>query len=81
METVIGVFPQTAREEIRVRLTELKGRPQVDFRIYASLEGHEDKLPTGKGFLVPAASFPEFKKTILDVETALLKQGLVPAHE
>jgi hypothetical protein len=65
----------SANEEIRVQVKEFKKRKWLDVRVYASLKSGEEKTPTGKGVLIPASSYTEFKKAVLLAEELLRDTG------
>ncbi len=52
------------KEELRVEVRQLKGRAFADFRVYAHARAEEEKWPTGKGFLIPAASLQELRQAL-----------------
>jgi hypothetical protein len=62
-------------EEVRVSLTEFKGKELIDLRVYYQPEDGEEKRPTKKGITISPEKFPELKKAILALEKVLQKQG------
>jgi hypothetical protein len=58
-------------EELRVHIKHLHGRSFVDLRVWAAPKTGETKWPTGKGVLIPAARWPEFKRLMGDLGPAI----------
>jgi len=75
MGEVIASFEKNSMEEVRVSLTEFKGKELIDLRVYYQPEDGEEKRPTKKGITIASEKFPELKKAILALEKALQKQG------
>jgi len=75
MGEVIASFEKNSMEEVRVSLTEFKGKALIDLRVYYQPEDGEEKRPTKKGITISPEKFPELKKAILALEKALQKQG------
>ncbi len=75
MSEVIASFEKNSMEEVRVSLTEFKGKELIDLRVYYQPEDGEEKRPTKKGITISPEKFPELKKAILALEKVLQKQG------
>ena len=75
MSEVIASFEKNSMEEVRVSLTEFKGKELIDVRVYYQPEDGEEKRPTKKGITISPEKFPELKKAILAVEKVLQKKG------
>jgi len=75
MGEVIASFEKNSMEEVRVSLTEFKGKDLIDLRVYYQPEDGEEKRPTKKGITISPEKFPELKKAILALEKVLQKQG------
>lgn len=75
MSEVIASFEKNSMEEVRVSLTEFKGKDLIDIRVYYQPEDGEEKRPTKKGITISPEKFPELKKAILALEKALQKEG------
>jgi hypothetical protein len=73
MSEVIASFEKNSMEEVRVSLTEFKGKELIDVRVYYQPEDGEEKRPTKKGITISPEKFPELKKAILALEKALQK--------
>ena len=74
MSEVIASFEKNSMEEVRVSLTEFKGKQLIDLRVYYQPEDGEEKRPTKKGITISPEKFPELKKAILALEKVLQKQ-------
>lgn len=74
MSDVIASFEKNSFEEVRLSLTKYKGKDLVDLRVYYRPNDGEEMLPTKKGITISPEKFPELKKAILTLETAL--QGI-----
>jgi len=75
MSEVIASFEKNSMEEVRVSLTEFKGKDLIDLRVYYQPEDGEEKRPTKKGITISPEKFPELKKAILALEKVLQQQG------
>lgn len=77
MSEVISTFSKNALEEIRVGITEFKGKKLIDLRSWYDPGGGEERKPTRKGLTLSVDLFPELKKAILALEQALIKAKLI----
>ena len=75
MSELIASFEKNSFEEVRVSLTEFKGKELIDLRIYYQPEEGEEMRPTKKGITISTEKFPELKKAILSLEKAMQKKG------
>ena len=71
MAEVIARFEKNSFEEVRVSLTEFKGKELIDLRVYYQPDGEEEMRPTKKGITISPEKFSELKKAILTLEKAL----------
>jgi len=71
MSELIASFEKNSLEEVRISLTEFKGKELIDLRVYYQPENGEEKRPTKKGITISPEKFPELKKAILALEKAL----------
>ncbi|RLA94900.1 MAG: hypothetical protein DRG25_01510 [Deltaproteobacteria bacterium] len=74
MSELIASFEKNSLEEVRISLTEFKGKELIDLRVYYQPENGEEKRPTKKGITISPEKFPELKKAILALEKALQKK-------
>ena len=74
MSELIASFEKNSFEEVRVSLTEFKGKELIDLRIYYQPEEGEEMRPTKKGITISTEKFPELKKAILSLEKAMQKK-------
>ena len=74
MSELIASFEKNSLEEVRISLTEFKGKQLIDLRVYYQPENGEEKRPTKKGITISPEKFPELKKAILALEKALQKK-------
>jgi hypothetical protein len=74
MSELIASFEKNSLEEVRISLTEFKGKELIDLRVYYQPEDGEEKRPTKKGITISPEKFPELKKAILALEKALQKK-------
>ena len=75
MSEVIASFEKNSFEEVRISLTEFKGKELIDLRVYYRPDDGEEMRPTKKGITISPEKFPELKKAILELEKALQKKG------
>jgi len=75
MNEVIASFAKNSFEEVRISLTEFKGKELIDLRIYYQPDGEEEMRPTKKGITISSEKFPELKKGLLALEKVLQEKG------
>ena len=71
MSEVIARFEKNSFEEVRISLTEFKGKELIDIRVYYQPEGEEEMRPTKKGITISPEKFPELQKGLAALEKAL----------
>jgi hypothetical protein len=80
METIISTISKSAREEIRISLTEYKGHDLLDVRVFA--EPYEDKgqdsVATRKGISCKISLLPQLIAALQDAECQAREVGLLP---
>ena len=75
MSEVISSFAKNSFEEVRISLTEFKGKELIDLRVYYQPDGEEEMRPTKKGITISSEKFPELKKGLLALEKVLQEKG------
>jgi len=75
MSEVIASFEKNSFEEVRISLTEFKGKKLIDLRVYYQPDGEEEMRPTKKGITIALEKFPDLKKGLLTLEKALQEKG------
>ncbi len=65
---------KNSQQAIVFRLDEFKGHKFVDLRLHVRGEG-QDAIPTKKGVTVPIHLWPQFRKSLAQVDQALIEQG------
>ena len=77
MNEVIAKFEKNSFEEVRISLTEFKGKQLIDIRVYYQPEGEEEEMrPTKKGITISPEKFPDLQKGLVTLEKALKEKGL-----
>jgi len=76
MSEVIARFEKNSFEEVRISLTEFKGKGLIDVRVYYQPDGEEEMRPTKKGITISPEKYPELKKGILALENVLKEKKL-----
>ncbi len=74
--TTIGTLEKSAIEEIRIALSEYKGRHYLDIRTYFGKEG-ETRIPTRKGVSLSPEKIADLIKMLRLAEQRAFAQGLV----
>ena len=74
MSEVIASFEKNSFEEVRISLTNFKGKDLIDLRVYYRPDDGEEMRPTKKGITISLEKFSELKNAILALEKALLKK-------
>ena len=77
MNEVISQFTKNAVEEVRVSLTEYRGHKLIDLRVYYEPREGGERLPSKKGLTISVDLFPELKKALSELETALIEKNLL----
>lgn len=80
MSTPIATIPKNSREAIELRLGTYKKHRFADIRIFIKEDG-KDPAPTPKGLTVSPTLWPEFKKAVAQVETAMIKEGWIDKED
>ncbi len=62
-KNVVFCFQKSADEEIQFALSEKRGEPYVDIRVYY-IQNETSKIATHKGIFVPVAKLGEIKEGI-----------------
>ena len=75
MSEVISSFAKNSFEEVRISLTEFKGKELIDLRVYYQPDGEEEMRPTKKGITISSEKFPELKKGLLALEKVIQEKG------
>jgi hypothetical protein len=75
MSELVFRFEKNSFEEVRISLTEFKGKELIDIRVYYQPEGEEDMRPTKKGITISPEKFPELQKGLLALENVLKQKG------
>ena len=64
-ETLVATIGKSASERVHIRLSEYRGRPRFDARIfYNSGPALDDWSPSGKGINLPVSALPELHAAI-----------------
>ena len=76
MAETIAQFTKSTTEEIRVSISEFRGRHLIDIRTFY-LDQDEEYKPTKKGVSIAVELYPEFKEAMRKLEEALKEEGLL----
>ena len=74
MSGLIAKFEKNSFEEVRISLTNFKGKDLIDLRVYYRPDDGEEMLPTKKGITISLEKFSDLKNAILALEKALPKK-------
>jgi hypothetical protein len=74
----VATIEKSKIEELRVALTEYKGRRYVDVRTYCDPYADEgqSRVPTKKGITCPLAKLPDLIAALQEAEEQIRGQGL-----
>ncbi|HIC90544.1 MAG TPA: transcriptional regulator [Syntrophaceae bacterium] len=81
MSELIARIDRGIKEDIRVSLTEFKGKQYIDIRSYFQVEDGKDRVPTRKGITISVSMYPELKKAIAELEKVLIKKKLIDKED
>ena len=81
MSQLVTKFGKNSTEEVQVQITEFKGHKLIDIRVFYYPEGEEEAKPTKKGISISTDLFPKLKDSILELEQALSKEGLLQGSD
>lgn len=81
MSEIISQITKNAREVVFLSLSEFKGRRLIDIRVHVPGDGEGDWVPTRKGVSLSVGLYPAFKQALVQMEQALIKQGLLDPED
>jgi hypothetical protein len=81
MSEIISQITKNAREVVFLSLSEFKGHRLIDIRVHVPGDEEGDWVPTRKGVSLSVGLYPAFKQALLQMEQALLKQGLLDPED
>jgi hypothetical protein len=81
MSEVISQVTKNAREVLFLSLSEFKGHRLVDIRVHIPGAREGEWVPTRKGVSLAVALYPAFKAALVQVEKALVSQGLLDPED
>jgi len=73
-DKAICEISKNSRETIQFRLGTFKNHRFADMRIFIKEDG-KDPSPTPKGLAISPTLWPEFKKALAQLETAMIQEG------
>ena len=76
MSEVIASFEKNSFEEVRISLTNFKGKDLIDLRVYYRTDDGGEMRPTKKGITISLEKFSELKNAILALEEVLPKKEM-----
>ena len=81
MSEIISQITKNAREVVFLSLSEFKGRRLIDIRVHVPGDQEGDWVPTRKGVSLAVGLYPAFKQALVQLEQALIKQGLLDPED
>lgn len=76
-DTVIATLRKNAAEDVRVALTEYRGHPLVDLRIFAEYQSTGEVGPTKKGLTFSPSMLPGLIEALQAAEAESRRRGLL----
>jgi hypothetical protein len=73
----IATVEKNRAEDVRVALVEYNGHDLVDVRIFASIEGAEERQPTRKGVSLAIRQLPALLEALQAAREAAERRGLI----
>lgn len=74
---LIGSVQRNSQERLQVALSEYRGSPFIDVRIFADLGGGGDLQPTRKGITVRPDRLADLIDTLEDAKAEAERRGLI----
>lgn len=74
MSTPICEVPKNSKETIQLNLEDYRGHKLADLRVYCQNE-KGSMIPTRKGISIPISLWPQFRKALGQLESALVETG------
>ena len=68
---LIGSIPRSDREEIRVCLTEYRGKKKLDIRSWFCPDGKEEMVATKRGVAIPYEDLEQFSALLDEAREAI----------
>jgi len=81
MSEIISQITKNAREVVFLSLSEFKGHRLIDIRVHVPGDEEGDWVPTRKGVSLSVGLYPAFKQALVQLEQALIKQGLLDQED
>jgi hypothetical protein len=81
MSEIISQITKNAREVVFLSLSEFKGHRLIDIRVHVPGDEEGDWVPTRKGVSLSVGLYPAFKQALVQMEQALIKQGLLDPED
>ncbi|MCX5890519.1 MAG: transcriptional coactivator p15/PC4 family protein [Deltaproteobacteria bacterium] len=81
MSEIISQITKNAREVVFLSLSEFKGHRLIDIRVHVPGDQEGDWVPTRKGVSLSVGLYPAFKQALVQLEQALIKQGLLDPED
>ena len=81
MNELIAKINRSDKDDIRISLSDFKGKKYIDIRSYFEVEKDQERMPTKKGVTFSVNLYPEFRKAIRTLEDVLLKKGLIDKED
>lgn len=81
MSEIIATINKSDRDDIRVSLSDFKGKRYIDIRLFVETEKEEERIPTKKGVTFSVDLYPEFRKAVEMLEATLLRKGLIDKED
>ncbi len=73
----VKLFSKNAREAVGVGISEWKGQPRVDIRIYVPSLEDNTLIPTKKGISLPIEKYPELMEALYKLGDTMSNEKLV----
>lgn len=81
MSKIISELRKNSREKLIFKLNDFQGRHYLDMRLYLVGENGGSDIPSRKGLTLAVDLFPRFKESLVQVEEALITQGLMDKED
>jgi hypothetical protein len=77
MSEPIAIIKKNSVDEVRVTLSEYRGRHLLDLRIFTELDNSDEKVPTKRGVNLRVEQLPELLQALEQARAVAVERGFL----